>query len=148
MLTDERRGRTEGSTFLEEALHRRALHRDALDRRALDRGAVDRHAVDQGALDWDTLDRRALDQGALDRGALDWGALDWGALDRGALAQDGCDGPVRALSRGAAPHVWSRALSEILDREASPSNLGKKEQLRQAPKGQDPSRSGRGLGPC
>ena len=88
MLTDERRGRTEESTFLEDA-------------------------------------------------------LDWGALDQGAS-----DGPKKALSRRAAPHTWSRALSETLDREAPSRNLGGKEQLRQAPKGQDPSQSGRGLGPC
>ena len=107
MLTDERRGRTEGSTFLEDA----------------------------------------LDQDALDRGALDWGALDRDALDWGALDQGGSDGPEKALSRGAAPHMWSRALSETSDREAPSRNLGEKEQLRQAPKGQDPSQSGRGLGP-
>ena len=103
MLTDERRGRTEESTFLEDAL------------------------------DWGALDRDSLDQGALDRGALDQGAS---------------DGPKKALSRRAAPHTWSRALSETLDREAPSRNLGGKEQLRQAPKGQDPSQSGRGLGPC
>lgn len=103
MLTDERRGRTEESTFLEDAL-------------------------DRGALDRDSLDRGALDRGALDQGAS--------------------DGPKKALSRRAAPHTWSRALSETLDREAPSRNLGGKEQLRQAPKGQDPSQSGRGLGPC
>lgn len=103
MLTDERRGRTEESTFLEDAL------------------------------DWGALDRDSLDRGALDRGALDQGAS---------------DGPKKALSRRAAPHTWSRALSETLDREAPSRNLGGKEQLRQAPKGQDPSQSGRGLGPC
>ena len=31
-------------------------------------------------------------------------------------------------------HVWSRTLSETSDREAPPSNLGQKEQLRQAAK--------------
>lgn len=51
-----------------------------------------------------------------------------------ALDQAGCDGPGRALSSGAAAHVWSRALSETSDREAPPSNPGQKEQLRQAPK--------------
>ena len=113
MLTDERRGRTEESTFLEDAL------------------------------DWGALDRDSLDRGALDRDSLDRGALDRGALDQGAS-----DGPKKALSRRAAPHTWSRALSETLDREAPSRNLGGKEQLRQAPKGQDPSQSGRGLGPC